>query len=153
MCIDFADLNKAYPKESFPLPGIDQLVDATTSFALLNFLDAYWWYNQIHMDLVDEEDTSFITDRGLYYYKVMPFRLKNEGATYQWLVNHMFTEYISQSIEVYVDDMLVKSLTVDQHIDCLIEMFIILWQYKMQLNPAKCVFGAESGKFLGFKVS
>ncbi|KAI5316364.1 hypothetical protein L3X38_036071 [Prunus dulcis] len=64
----------------------------------------------------------------------------------------MFIEYISRSIEVYVDDMLIKSLTTDQHINHLIEMFIILRQYKMQLNPAKCVFGVESGKFLEFRV-
>ncbi|CAL8989274.1 unnamed protein product, partial [Prunus brigantina] len=150
MCVDFTNLNKACPKDSFPLPRIDQLVDATAGFALLSFLDAYSGYNQISMDPADVEDTAFITDRGLYCYRVMPFGLKNAGATYQRLVNRMFAQLLGQSIEVYVDDMLVKSRTTDQHVDRLTEVFAILRQYRMRLNPAKCVFGVESGKFLGF---
>ena len=85
-CVDFSDLNKACPKDSFPLPRIDQLVDATAGHELLSFMDAYSGYNQIPMLDRDEEHTSFITDRGLYCYKVMPFGLKNAGATYQRLV-------------------------------------------------------------------
>ncbi|CAL8994786.1 unnamed protein product [Prunus brigantina] len=150
MCVDFTNLNKACPKDSFPLPRIDQLVDATAGFALLSFLDAYSGYNQISMDPADVEDTAFITDRGLYCYRVMPFGLKNAGATYQRLVNRMFAQLPGRSIEVYVDDMLVKSRTTDQHVDRLTEVFAILRQYRMRLNPAKCVFGVESGKFLGF---
>ncbi|CAL9002351.1 unnamed protein product [Prunus brigantina] len=80
----------------------------------------------------------------------MPFGLKNAGATYQRLVNRMFAQLLGQSIEVYVDDMLVKSRTTDQHVDRLTEVFAFLRQYRMRLNPAKCVFGVESGKFLGF---
>ena len=85
-CVDFTDLNKAYPKDSFSLPRIDQLVDATSGHQLLNFMDAYSGYNQIPMLVLDQEHTSFITDRDLYCYKVMPFGLKNAGATYQRLV-------------------------------------------------------------------
>ena len=91
-CVDFTDLNKACPKDSFPLPRIDQLVDATSGHELLSFMDAYSGYNQIPMYLPDEEHTSFITDRGLYCYKVMPFGLKNARATDQMMVNMMFTE-------------------------------------------------------------
>ncbi|CAL9022416.1 unnamed protein product, partial [Prunus brigantina] len=105
------------------------------------------------MEPADVEDTAFITDRGLYCYRVMPFGLKNAGATYQRLVNWMFAQLLGQSVEVYVDDMLVKSRTADQHVDRLTEVFAILRQYRMRLNPAKCVFGVESGKFLGFMVS
>ena len=81
-CMDFTDLNKAYPKDSFLLPQIDQLMDATLGHQLLSFMDAYSGYNQILMHVLDQEHTSFITDHDLYYYKVMPFGLKNTGATY-----------------------------------------------------------------------
>ena len=83
MCVGFTDLNKACPKDSFPLPRIDQLVDSTTGHKLLSFMDTFSSYNQIMMDEEDQEKTAFITSPGLYYYKVMPFGLKNAGATYQ----------------------------------------------------------------------
>ena len=82
MCVDFTDLNKACPKDSFPLPRIDQLVDSTTGHKLLTFMDAFSRYNQIKMVEVEQEKTAFITSQGLYCYKVMPFGLKNAGATY-----------------------------------------------------------------------
>ena len=109
MCVDFTDLNKACPKDSYPLPRIDQLVDSTAGHRLLSFMDAFSGYNQIRMDEVDQEKTSFVTSQGLFCYKVMPFGLKNAGATYQRLVNHMFRPQIGRNVEVYVDDMLVKS--------------------------------------------
>ena len=90
MCIDFTNLNKAYPKDSFPLPRIDQLVDSTVEHELLSFIDAFSGYNQIILDEQDQEKTAFITNQGLYCYKVMLFGLKNAGATYQRLVNRMF---------------------------------------------------------------
>jgi hypothetical protein len=101
----------------------------------------------------DQEATSFITDRGLYCYKVMPFGLKNAGATYQRLVNAMFKNQIGRNVEVYVDDMLVKSLKSEDHLTDLEETFGVLRHYRMRLNPAKCAFGVSSGKFLGFMVS
>ncbi|CAL8995976.1 unnamed protein product [Prunus brigantina] len=153
MCVDYTNLNRACPKDSFPLPRIDQLVDATAGHALLDFMDAYSGYNQIFMHPEDQAHTSFITDRGLYCYKVMPFGLKNAGATYQRLVNSIFAPLIGNTMEVYVDDMLVKSRTTDQHIPNLSAVFTILKQYKMRLNPTKCAFGVASGKFLGFMIS
>ncbi|CAL2238208.1 unnamed protein product [Prunus armeniaca] len=111
MCQDYTDLNKACSKDSFPLPRIDQLVDATVGHELLSFMDAYSGYNQIFMDPADGEHTTFITDRGLYCYNVMPFGLKNAGATYQRLVNRIFAKHIGGIMEVYVDNMLVKSRT------------------------------------------
>lgn len=110
MCVDYTDLNKAYPKDSYPLPQIDRLIDSTAGHRLLTFLDAYSGYNQILMDRCDEEKIAFITDQGTFCYKVMPFGLKNAGATYQCLVCRMFKEYIGRSMEVYIDDMLVKSI-------------------------------------------
>ena len=117
MCVDFTDLNKACPKDSYPLPCINQLVDSTAGHQLLSFMDAFSRYNQIKMDEADQEKTSFVTRQGLFCYKVMPFGLKNAGATYQQLVNHMFCPQIGRNVEVYVDDMLVKSLDEGRHLD------------------------------------
>ena len=153
MCVDFTDLNKACPKDSFPLPRIDQLVDSTAGHKLLTFMDAFSGYNQIKMDEEDQEKTAFITSQGLYCYKVMPFGLKNAGATYQGLVNKMFNKQISRNMEAYIDDMLVKSKEELAHLDGLKETFTSLKQYQMKLNPSKCVFRVVSGKFLGFMVS
>jgi hypothetical protein len=110
VCVDYSDLNKACSKDSFPLPRIDQLVDSTAGHEMLSFLDAYSGYNQIAMHLPDRQKTTFVTDKGLYCYRVMPFGLKNAGATYQRLVNQMFSKQIGRTMEVYVDDMLVKTL-------------------------------------------
>ncbi|MCV5002857.1 reverse transcriptase family protein, partial [Escherichia coli] len=93
------------------------MVDATAGHELLSFMDAYSGYNQIPMYHRDEEHTAFITDRGLYCYKVMPFGLKNAGATYQRLVNKIFSELLGVSMEVYIDDMLVKSAKAQDHVE------------------------------------
>ena len=87
MCVDFTDLNKACPKDSYPLPSIDALVDSATGCKLLSFLDAFSGYNQIKMHPMDEEKTAFMTERSCYCYRVMPFRLKNAGAMYQRLMD------------------------------------------------------------------
>ena len=105
------------------------------------------------MDEEDQEKTAFITSQGLYCYKIMPFGLKNAGATYQRLVNKMFNKQIGRNMEVYVDDMLVKSKEELTHLDDLRETFVTLKQYQMKLNPSKCVFRVTLGKFLGFMVS
>ena len=90
MCVDFMDLNKACPKNSYPLPRINTLVDLTPRNQLLNFMDTFSGYNQIKMEEADQEKASFVTSQGLFCYKVMPFGLKNAGATYQRLMNKMF---------------------------------------------------------------
>ena len=101
----------------------------------------------------DQKKTTFITSQGLYCYKVMPFGLKNAGATYQRLVNKMFSKQIGRNMEVYMDDMLVKSKEELAHLDDLEETFATLRQYQMKLNPNKCAFGVSLGKFFGFMVS
>ena len=153
LCIDFTDINKSCPKDSFPLPRIDLIVDATAGHELLSFMDALSDYNQISMDPNDQEKTSFVTAQGTYCYQVMPFGLKNAGATYQRLVNRMFQKQIGVTMEVYIDDMLVNSTTAELHIAHLSEAFQILRKYNMKLNPAKCAFGVSAGKFLGFIVN
>ena len=123
LCIDFTDINKACPKDSFPLPRIDLIVDAIAGHELLNFMDAFSGYNQISMDSDDQETTSFVTAQRTYCYRVMPFGLKNVGATYQRLVSRMFQKQIGTTMEVYIDDMLVKSTTAELHIAHLSEVF------------------------------
>ena len=153
MCIDFTDLSKAYPKDSFPLLRINQLVDLIAGHKLLSFMDAFFGYKQIPMDEYNQEKTLFVTSQGLYCYKVMPFGLKNAGATYQRLVNRMFSHQIGRNVEEYVDDMLGKNKDEANHLDDLKETLNTLRKYNMKLNPAKCDFAVASGKFLGFMVS
>ena len=120
---------------------------------MLTFMDTFSGYNQIKMAEEHQEKNAFITSQGLYCYKVMPFKLKNAGATYQRLVNKMFNKQIDRNVGVYVDDMLVKSKEELAHLDDLKETFATLKQYQMKLNPSKYVFGVASGKFLGFMMS
>ena len=105
------------------------------------------------MDEENQEKTLFVTSQGLYCYKVMPFGLKNAEATYQRLVNRMFSHQIGKNVEVYVDDMLVKIKDEVNHLDDLKETFNTLRKYNMKLNPTKCVFAITLGKLLGFMVS
>ena len=123
MCVDFTDLNRACPKDSYPLPRIDTLVDSTARHELLSFMDAFSGYNQIKMKEEDQEKTSFMTSQGLFCYKVMPFGLKKAGATYQRLMNKMFVHQLGRNVQVYVDDMLVKSVHKNNHLNDLQETF------------------------------
>lgn len=126
---------------------------STVGYKLLTFMDVFLGYNQIKMAEEDQEKTAFVRSQGHYCYKVMPFGLKNVRVTYQRLVNKMFSRQIGRNIEVYVDDMLIKSKQELAHLDDLKETFATLKQYQMKLNPSKCAFGVASGKFLGFMVS
>ncbi|KAK0577568.1 hypothetical protein LWI29_035209 [Acer saccharum] len=152
MCMDYTDLNMACPKDSFPLPKIDQLIDSTVGNKLLSFMDAFSGYNQIMMHPADQDKTSFITGQDLYCYKVMPFGLKNAEATYQRLANKLFKPLIRKSMEVYIDDMITKSQEAHQHPEDLRQTFQVIRENQIRLNPAKCAFGVAAGKFLGFMV-
>nr|KYP46154.1 Uncharacterized protein K02A2.6 [Cajanus cajan] len=132
MCVDYTDLNKACPKEAYPLLNIDRLIDGASGYALLNFLDAY------------SEN---------YCYRVMPFGLKNVGATYQRLMDKVFSEQIGRNLEVYVDDMVIKTKSIEEHVKDLEEIFKQIKKHNMRLNPEKCVFGVHGGKFLGFMIT
>uniref|UniRef100_A0A2N9FCI3 Uncharacterized protein n=1 Tax=Fagus sylvatica TaxID=28930 RepID=A0A2N9FCI3_FAGSY len=153
VCVDFTNLNQACPKDPFPLPKIDQLVDATAGHDRMSFLDAFQGYHQIALSTEDREKTAFITPLGIYCYKVMPFGLKNAGATYQRMVTKMFKDQIGKTMEIYIDDMVVKSRLSQNHLKDLTETFRVLRLHKLRLNASKCVFGVGSGKFLGFMVS
>ena len=135
VCIDYTDLNEACPKDSFPLPQIDQIVDASTEHGILLFPDAFSGYHQIPMHPPDAEKTTFITPHMLYCYNVMPFGLKNAGATYQILVTMIFRPLMGKTMEAYIDNMLVKSKECPDHTKHLQEIFELLGTNGMKLNP------------------
>src|SRR4051812_11323938 len=153
MCVDYRDLNRASPKDDFPLPHIDVFLDNTAQFSVFSFMDGFSGYNQITMAPKDMEKTTFITPWGTFCYKVMPFGLKNAGATYQRAMVTLFHDMIHKEIEVYVDDMIAKSHTEEEHLVHLKKLFERLRKFRLRLNPNKCTFGVRSGKFLGFIVS
>ena len=153
VCVDYTDLNDACPKDNFPLPRIDQIVDVLAGHGMLSFLDAFLGYHQILMYPPDVEKTTFITPHGLFCYNVMPFGLKNAKATYQRLVTKMFRPLLGKTMEVYIDDMLVKSKARLDHVTHLQETFELLGAYDMKLNPSKCAFGVNTSRFLGFMVT
>ncbi|GAU51226.1 hypothetical protein TSUD_136230 [Trifolium subterraneum] len=150
MCVDYTDLNRACPKDAYPLPNIDKLVDNSSGFKLLSFMDAYSGYNQIKMAGIDKKKTAFMTETGNYYYNVMPFGLKNAGATYQRMMNKVFHNEIGDMLEVYMDDMIVKSEEEIDHTVHLKRVFDQARKFNMRFNPEKCTFGVKARKFLGF---
>ncbi|GJW51355.1 reverse transcriptase domain-containing protein [Tanacetum coccineum] len=153
MCVDFKDLNKACPKDGYPLPEIDWKVESLCGFPFKCFLDAYKGYHQIQMAKEDEEKTAFITSQGIFCYTKMPFGLRNAGSTYQRLVDKAFHKQIGRNLEVYVDDLVIKSRTEDEIVRDMEETFQTLREINMKLNPKKCTFGIEERMFLGYKVS
>ena len=119
----------------------------------MSFLDAFQGYHQISLAAEDQEKTAFVTPVGNYHYKVMSFGLKNARSTYQRMMTRMFEQQMGKSIEVYIDDMVVKSKLAANHIRDLGEVFRILRKYKLRLNASKCSFRVGSGKFLGYMVT
>ena len=141
VCVDFTNLNKACPKDPFPMPRIDQLVDATVGHPRMSFLDAFQGYHQIPLATEDQEKTAFVTPVGNYHYKVMPFGLKNAESTYQRMMTKLFESRLGKNIEVYIDDMVVKNKLVSEHLADLSNIFEILRRHKLRLNASKCSFG------------
>ena len=119
----------------------------------MRFLDAFQRYHQITLALDDQEKTTFVTPIGNYHYKVMSFGLKNARSTYQRMMTKMFESQMGKNIEVYIDDMVVKSKIVSKHIWDLTNIFEILRGHRLYFNASKCSFGVESGKFLGYMVT
>ncbi|XP_057432327.1 uncharacterized protein LOC130725088 [Lotus japonicus] len=153
MCVDYTNLNKACPKDPFPLPSIDALVDNSSGYKYLALMNAYSGYNQIPMYREDEEKAAFITDRGTYCYTMLPFGLKNAVVTYQRMMTKIFRALIGKSIEVYIDDIIVKTPKGGDHAADLAVVFEQLRKHNMRLNPKKCTFGVKSGKFLGYMLT
>jgi hypothetical protein len=153
MCIDYTSLNKACPKDPYPLPRIDQIVDSTSGCDLLSFLDAYSGFHQIQMSREDRKHTAFVTVDGLYCYVVMPYGLKNALPTFVRAMSKTFGDLIRDKVEVYVDDIVVKTKRGSTLVEDLTLVFDRLRATRTKLNPDKCVFGVSTGKLLGFLVS
>ncbi|KAL0360414.1 UNVERIFIED_CONTAM: hypothetical protein Sradi_3725900 [Sesamum radiatum] len=153
MCIDFQDLNKACPKDFYPLLRIDQLVDSTSRCELLSMMDASQRYYQIMLAPEDRKRVNFIASDRTFCYVDILFGLKNAGSTYQSLVDKIFQPQLGRNMEVYVDDMLVKSKETSNNVEDLEETFAVLRKYRLKLNPKKCTFGVSGGRFLGFIVT
>ena len=150
--MDFCNLNKACPKDEFPLSNIDLLVNSAIGNSMFSFMDGYSGYNQIRMTARDAEKTAFRTLIGIFYYTVMPFGLKNAGTTYQQTMTAIFHDMMHREMEDYVDDIIVKSKTKARHFQVLEEVCERCRKYKLHMNPMKCAFGVSTRKFLGFLV-
>ena len=135
------------------MPRIDQLVDATVGHPQMSFLDSFQRHHQIPLALSDQEKTAFVTPNGNYHYKVMPFGLKNAEATYPRMMTRMFEPQLGKSIEIYIDDMVVKSKLESKYVNDLENIFEILKRHKLRLNASKCSFGVGLGTFLGYMVT
>jgi hypothetical protein len=153
MCVDYMDLNKHCPKDSFGLPRIDQVVDSTAGCSMLSFPDCYSGYHQISLAKEDEEKTAFITPFGAFCYTSMSFGLKNAGATYQRAIQTCLANHWGKRVEAYVDDVVIKTENSENFIEDLQLVFNSLRRYWWKLNPEKCVFGVPAGKLLGFIIS
>jgi hypothetical protein len=152
VCVDYTSLNKHCPKDPFPLPRIDQIIDATEGCARFSFLEGYSCYNQIKLKKEDKEKTAFITPYGVFCYQVIPFGLKNAGATYQRMMQNYLRSQIGRNIQVFIDDVVITTRKEKALINDLKETFDNLDRYKLKLNPTKCSFRVSAGQLLGFLV-
>ncbi|CAL2270312.1 unnamed protein product [Prunus armeniaca] len=154
ICVDYRNLNEASPKDEYPMPMADMLVDGAAHNQMLSFMDGNAGYNQIMMAEEDIHKTAFMCPGhiGAFEYTVMPFGLRNAGATYQRAMNSVFHDMIGHSLEVYIDDVVIKSPEEGNHMTNLRRPFLRMRQHKLKMNPKKCVFGVQAGNFLGFLV-
>ena len=139
--MDYHDLNTACPKDKFPLPIKDVIIDNTCDFERMSFMDGFSGYNQIKKYPEDEKHTTVRTPLGVYCYTVMPFGLKNIGVTYQRAMNAIFHEHIRKTVECYVDDIAVKSHNKGDYLADLKRVFDIMWAHQLKMNPTKSFLG------------
>ncbi|KAM2557547.1 hypothetical protein TB2_014658 [Malus domestica] len=153
-CVDYKNINGATPKDEYPMPMAELSIDAVAKHKVLSFMDGNPGYNQIKMAPEDIHKIAFRCPGhvGAYEYLVMPFGLKNDGATYQRGMNAIFHDLIGHNIEVYIDDIVVKSKTEEQHLIDLRQALTRMRIHILKMNPKKCVFGVKAGNFLGFLV-
>jgi ribonuclease HI len=153
MCIDFTSLNKACPKDNFPLPRIDKIVDSAAGCEVMSLLDCFSGYHQIYMKGEDKASTSFITPFGTYCFVRMLEGLKNAGSTFSRLTKTVLESQVGWNIFTYVDDIVVASKNKEDHLADLAETFANMRDARLRLNPEKCVFEVRQGKILGYLVS
>ncbi|CAL8135225.1 unnamed protein product [Prunus armeniaca] len=154
VCTNYRNLNLATPKDEYPMPVSDLLVDGAAKHELLSFMDGHAGYNQIFIAEEDVHKTAFRCPGAIetYEWVVMPFGLKNAGATYQRAMNLIFHDLIGRTVEVYIDDVVVKSPSKADHVGHLRQAFNRMWAHGLKMNPKKCAFGVTAGNFLGFLV-
>jgi hypothetical protein len=152
LCIDFRNLNKATPKDEYPMAILDMLINNASGHRVISFLDGNAGYNQIFMAEEDMSKTAFRCPGfiGLFEWVVMTFGLKNAGATYQRAMNLIFHDLLGIILEVYIDDVVVKSDSMDGHLADLRLALKRMRQYGLKMNTLKCVFDVSAGKFLRF---
>ena len=148
LCIDYTDINEACPKDPFPLPRIDQIIDSMARCDLLSFLDAYSGYHQIFMTREDEEKTAFITPCGTYCFLRITFGLKSASSTFARAVQIGFEPQLHRNMEAYMDDIVVKTEDGPTLVQDLEETCANLCKINLKLNPEKCVFGVPSSRRL-----
>jgi hypothetical protein len=154
VCVDFKDLNRSTPKDEYPMPVVETLINAATSNKILSFMDVNVGYNQIFTAPEDIHKTAFRVSGavGLFEYVVMTFGLKNAGATYQRVMNYIYHDLIGKLVEIYIDDVVVKSTSTGGHLEDLCQVFEWTRRFGLKMNPKKCTFGVSAGQFLGFLV-
>ncbi|KAK1617461.1 hypothetical protein QYE76_022978 [Lolium multiflorum] len=154
VAIDFRNLNSATPKDEYPMPVAETLINAAAGHKILSFMDGNAGYNQIFMAPEDIHKTAFRVPGsvGLFEYVVMTFGLKNAGATYQRAMNYIFHDLIGKLVEIYIDDVVVKSVATDGHLEDLRRVLDRTRKFGLRMNPKKCAFGVTAGQFLGFLV-
>jgi len=154
VCIDFRNLNKATPMDGYPMSVTDLLVDAVAGHRIISFMDGNVGYNQIFMAEEDIPKTAFRCPGhvGLFEWIVMTFGLKNAGATYQRAMNFIFHKFIGKLVEIYIDDVVVKSRDFTKHLVDLRKVLECTRKHGLKMNPNKCAFGVSAGQFLGFMV-
>jgi hypothetical protein len=152
--VDFRDLNRATPKDEYPMPVAETLINAAASNKILSFMDGNAGYNQIFMAPEDIHKIAFWVPGavGLFEYVVMTFGLKNSGATYQRAMNYIYHDLIGKLVEIYIDDVVVKSTSIGGHLGDLRQVFERTRRFRLKVNPKKCAFGVLDGQFLGFLV-
>src|SRR5919201_1337019 len=149
MCIDFRDLNKATPMDGYPMPVADVLVDAAAGHKIISFMDGNAGYNQIFMAEKDISKTAFRCPGAisLFEWVVMTFGLKNAGATYQRAMNFIYHKLIGKIVEIYIDDVVVKSEGYKEHLADLRETLKCTRKNGLKMNPNKCAFRVSIGHF------
>jgi hypothetical protein len=152
ICIDFRDLNRATLMDGYLMPVADLLVDVGAGHKVISFMDGNAGYNQIFMAIEDISKTAFRCPGyiGLFEWIVMTFGLKNAGATYQRAMNYIFHELIDKIFEIYIDDVVIKSLNHESHSEGVRKTLECTRKHGLKMNPNKCSFGVSAGEFLGF---
>jgi hypothetical protein len=152
--VDFRDLNRAAAKDEYPMPVAETLINVAAGNKILSFMDGNASYNHIFMALEDIHKTAFRVPGvvGLFEYVVMTFGLKNAGATYQHDMNYIYHDLIGKLVEIYIDDIVVKSTSTGGHLEDLRQVLERARRFGLKMNPKKCAFGVSAGQFLGFLV-